>query len=207
MMQSICNFFKKKCPSDQPKRVVIVVGHHLKAQGAKNYKGESEWSFNKRIAQALSDKLMAHGLDSTVIFRPPGLSYSQQVDSVKERVSQIDPQACVCLHFNSANVLANGLEILIAKGSKGKRLAWYMADRLNHLLGLSKRHGDGILPIEKGHGGYKMLRSISGGKRAAVLVEPCFANLETEESKAVFDQEDKYVMALSYAIRFYLQSL
>ena len=115
------------------------------------------------------------------------------------------------LHFNSFKQLAYGCEILVWEGAKDAdktiKLADEITDRMAKKFNLKERNshkykdgkvGDGvkILP-SKERGALNIKACNDEGVVHAMLIEPCFANLESSESKAIFENEDAYAEFLA----------
>lgn len=201
--------FKKKAKAPQVKEperpintigpddnvpIALVVGHNHKSQGATNYLGESEYRFNKRIANKIQQKLLVNGIKTAIIERPTG-SYSYQSRKVAEMCKELGVEFSMHMHFNSASSKARGCEVLVAPTSTklDDNFADYMTDRLNKEYGFRERHEDGIKRVYKGHRGYTMLAAVRDKGIIPVLLEPTFANHRHRESILIFEQEDKYV--------------
>ncbi len=192
-------------PPGQTSRVAIIVGHHEKAQGAVNYLGETEWAFNKRIAQKVvnicKDK---HSVKAFVVLRPPG-SYSYQCKAVAQECERLGIEYALELHFNSAmGSTGRGCEAL-SLYSAGPimapyRLADWVTDVLKTQLGLSERFEDGVLRVNEKHNGYGMLKALEAVAVVASIVEPCFAQYRHDESEQVFAHEDKYAECLAFCV-------
>ncbi len=183
---------------------VIVVGHNERAQGAHNYLGETEFSFNRRIALKVQDRLGKRGVNVYVVQRQSGISYSQEISRALKQIKELSPKLVLSLHFNSYKKRAYGCEMLIPKGIGANHPTWKLADKisdkLNERLGLVERHQDGIKIISQSHNGSALVYGFMDLNVAGVLVEPVFANFETKESKAIFENEDLYVQVLSSSI-------
>lgn len=179
------------------KKIQIVVGHNRSSRGAVNYLGESEYTFNSRIAEKLAVKLAEYG-HQTIIEKRPVASYSVQCDHIERETLKNQPDFSLHLHFNSYNKKVMGCEAYIcgdASQSVIQRSAAFadtFTDILNERYGFKERYEDGVLKLYSGHNGYGMMVKTSK-YCPAVLVEPCFANIKTEESRLIFENEDKYV--------------
>jgi len=188
--------------SGEGRVIGIVVGHNATAQGADNYLGESEYEINSRIAIKLKDKLNELLIPSVIVHRPTGVSYSSQARSVARSLSASGVYAAVLLHFNSAGRGARGCEVLIAKTAtpKDNLFADAFTDTLNEEYGFIERGDDGIQTISSSHNGYGMISRINKKGIISALVEPAFADYRTNESRLIFEEEDKYVLVLARAI-------
>lgn len=172
----------------------FIVGHNKISQGAVNYLGESEFSFNSRIAEKAKQKLAALGVRSMIVFRPTG-SYSSQVEYVADLVSDHFVKHAFCLHFNASGISrANGCEVLIrqTENKDDELVADFITDRINEKFGIKERRNDGVFLIYRGHNGFGMLDALHKVSVVPVIVEPCFAT-NREEAKKIFEHEDDYV--------------
>ena len=179
----------------------LVVGHNFKSQGAVNYLGESEYTFNKRIAKKVQEKLAVNGIRAVILERPVG-SYSSQCSWIANKLVEFGVEFSVNLHFNCADSKAMGCEVLVAPSSSklDDSYADYITDQLNEQFGFRERGQDGIRKVYKGHRGYGMLGAITKKGIPAVIVEPCFGNHRSKESILIFENEDKYVDVLANSL-------
>jgi N-acetylmuramoyl-L-alanine amidase len=179
----------------------IVVGHNKKRQGATNYLGESEFVFNSRIAKKLQMKLDELNIRSAVIFRPSSGGYGYECSSVAKQLRGMGASHALCLHFNSTKG-AMGCEVLIANThtKEDDEFADKVTDMLNEEYGFVERRDDGVFTVSSRHNGAGMLNAINRKGIVSALIEPCFADERTKESKLIFESEDKYVVVLARAI-------
>lgn len=179
-------------------KFAFVVGHNEKNQGAVNYLGESEWTFNKRIAKKAISELEELGVKSAMILRPRG-PYSHQCESVAEQARELGVEYAFSLHFNAAGTpKASGCEVLVkleTETEEDELVANYLSDLLKKEFGIRQRYGDGVKYISEGHNGNGMLSSLNKSGITACLVEPCFAT-NRKEAEKIFEAEDKYVDVL-----------
>lgn len=175
----------------------IIVGHNVKAQGAVNYLGESEYIFNKRIARKVQENLASKGIKSVILERPTG-SYSSQCQWVANKCEELDVAFAISLHFNSASGQAKGCECLVLDTSSPRDNVYgdFLTDELHRKLGIVERGSNGVKTIYKGHNGYGMLEALRKKGTTCVLIEPTFANYRHKESIAIFEREDNYVNIL-----------
>jgi N-acetylmuramoyl-L-alanine amidase len=180
----------------------IIVGHNEKSQGAVNYLNETEFVFNKRIANKLQVKLLEKTFNSHIIYRPTSGGYTYEVNSVVAECKKLNIKYAIELHFNSIAGTALGCEVLItdSKDEKDNQLANIITDLLNEKLGIKERGFDGVVVVSEQHRGSKMLYSLKNAGILSCIVEPCFANIKTKESSAIFENEDKYVDILAESI-------
>lgn len=175
-------------------KIGIVVGHNKIAQGAKNYMGETEFSFNSRVARKLKLKLSDQSINSHVIERSH-LSYLTQIEELKKTIQELKLTHTFHLHFNSHSGHARGCEVLIVS-RKSEWMADIITDQLNIHYNFHERADDGVKLLTPGHRGYDMLSAVESTGAYPVLIEPCFGNYRTFESKFIFENEDKYVALL-----------
>ena len=185
-------------------KVAIIVGHNKSAGGAVNYLGESEYVFNSRVATKIASALAGkYGITSRVIYRAHDVGYSEQCQGVAINCKQFGADVAVSLHFNSAGSRsALGCEVLIPESIEtyDNELADRITDDLNTVLGIKERRDDGVFTISKSHRGSGMLYALYKEGIMCCLVEPCFADFSTEESRAIFQAEDRYADLLAKSI-------
>lgn len=193
-------------------KIALIVGHTKKSQGAVNFKGETEFSFNTRIAEKIKkifeDKYPEKELK--LFFRDEGY-YSTAVVAVGKAVGKWGASISMELHFNSFKQIAYGCEILVWDGAeeldKTVMLADVITDRISKKFNLKERNvykykdgkiGDGVKVLpSKDRGALNIKACNDAGVKYAMLIEPCFANLESSESKAIFENEDAYAEFLA----------
>lgn len=185
------------------KRIAILVGHRqISGEGAVNYLGETEYSFNYRIAHKLTGKLKREmEIDG-------GLFYREKYESIPligEDIAEYDPDLCIELHFNSYHRPITGAvsEVLISKeysNYKTIMLAKMFLDGMKNAFNFKNR---GMKRIQKGDRGHINLDSILRCNKyvTCILVEPVFANFPTAEAVEFFDMEDEYVDMLFNTIK------
>ena len=182
-------------------KVALVVGHNKKAQGATNYLGESEWTFNSRIVRKVQVKLNALGIDSVIIFRPYNVSYSSQCRSVAKQVKEHNCSHAILFHFNDASSRsAMGVEVLIGDTAtkEDNQFADMISDLLNERYGFVERRDDGVFTVSSRHNGSGMIHAIDA---ITALLEPCFGGHKTRESEVIFEKEDLYVDVIVNSIK------
>jgi N-acetylmuramoyl-L-alanine amidase len=178
----------------------IVVGHNSKAQGAVNYKGETEFAFNSRVATKMKAIIDADpSFDGKIYNRTPGASYGNEIAELAADIKKDACEISIELHFNSGPKGAMGCEILAhAKNKLAIKIADKITDKLAATFGLKQRDQDGVKELNKGdRGAYNLIALEDVGVRAPILVEPCFANEKTAESQKIFDNEDLYAKTLA----------
>ena len=109
------------------KKLGIIVGHTAKASGAVNYKGESEYYWNARIAYKMKKIILEKyiGVTPRVFARDVG-GMSGVAD---EMVKDFLPDLSIELHFNAYHKPAYGCEILVYKDSMFEETA-EIADKI-----------------------------------------------------------------------------
>lgn len=153
-------------------KLAIVVGHNAHAQGAiRQDTGETEWSWNKRLAEMMHDAAPEYGIESKLFFRNPGLGgYRAEVKDVYRRVDLEGSHASIELHFNSHdNQYATGSEVLVSGSVPSRRFGKAVLRGIVETLDLKDR---GTKVVTTGRGGMSLI----SGKAPAILVEPFFGS-------------------------------
>lgn len=198
---------------DKKTKIALIVGHNSKRQGAVNYKQESEFSFNSRIAKKVKEIMNEKYPNKTVkIFKRPEGYYSASIRQVGKNVGKWRAKISLELHFNASKTEAYGCEILVIEQSDNLEEKIKIADKITDDLakefGLKERHtykykdglsyGDGVKILKpRDRGALNLKYAEEYGVKHSMLIEPCFANIETEESRAIFENEDKYAEFLA----------
>lgn len=154
-------------------QLAIVVGHNARAQGAvRRDTGETEFSWNSRLAALIEDAAVAYpGVYVKVFFRRDVGGYSREIADVYQRTDAWGADATAELHFNSAaSELATGTETLTSGTKASLRFAEAVQDEMLDALGLRDR-GEKYVP-PTGRGG----KSLHFGRAPAILVEPYFGS-------------------------------
>jgi len=190
-------------PAVVPKKqhiIGVIVGHNSKAQGAVNYKGETEFAFNTRIAKAMKSIIDANpDYDCVIYNREPGSSFGDEIFEMAQKVKKDSCLFTIELHFNSGPTGARGCEILVhTKNLMAIRIADAITDQIEYKFGIRQRDQDGVKELKRGdRGAYNILAIEDAGVEVALLVEPCFANVKTAESQKIFDNEGLYAQVLA----------
>lgn len=173
------------------KRIALIVGHSAKAPGAVNYRGVSEYAFNKPIASNV-----AVGLESVFQCQAKIFLRKGSIANVGMEVKNFDPHYSLELHFNASEDPVTGpqTEVLCLPNKLGtdaaKRLA--AAFEAEFKLGLRRDKGAKILnPESRG-----WTNIWSTGKMDALLIEPVFANFETKQAVEFFSKPERYTQFL-----------
>jgi len=180
-------------------KIALIVGHSHESQGAVNYLGETEFSFNSRIAARVEKLFLERDsiVDLKVFFRPDGV-VPTAIKKVGKAVGEWGAEASVELHFNSFKTEASGCEALVLRGGgfvpiETDFLTCFF-DKFHKDFGIKRR---GLKIVEKGESGFLNLKAVKdNGVKMAFLFEPCFGNFKTKESQAVFENEEKYARFL-----------
>lgn len=149
------------------KTIGIVVGHDKVSKGANSISGESEFSYNTKLADHIYRLMLRVGAKPLLVYRQPG-PYTQ---SIKDAYGLIGRGADVIieLHFNAAgDPYANGCECLIYKtGSVADHVGQGICSELAS-LGFRNR---GNKVVGKGENGYG---SLVASASPVVIVETGF---------------------------------
>lgn len=198
-------------PTQGFKKIALIVGHTREAQGAKAYTGEREWAWNNNVATKVKYYLQGKK-DVKIFYRDKDKSYKSAMKAIAKEVKEWGADFSLELHFNSFEKKAYGCEILVAEDAKNFedtiRLADEWTDKLASKFNLKQRrkvkfndntYGDGVKVCKVGERGYWNLGYLAQyGIKTSFLIEPMFANLETDESRRFFSNNGKldYVMFL-----------
>lgn len=200
-------------PAEAPKKqdiIGVIVGHNSKAQGAVNYKGETEFAFNTRVANKMKQIIDANPHFDCVIYnREPGSSFGDEIFELAQKIKKDQCLFTIELHFNSGPTGARGCEILVhTKNKLAVKIADAITDQIEYKFGIKQRDQDGVKELKKGdRGAYNITALEDAGVKVPLLVEPCFANVKTAESQKIFDDEDKYAELLATEMIIHAQKI
>lgn len=189
-------------PADPKENInfAFLIGHNQWAQGALNYRGESEWSFNSRIARLASEILAREfGKSCYILFRPGG-SYSAQVRDVRRQAREYDIHKLLSLHFDAFhNPSVQGTTGLTVDTptDRDEKMAKLVTDLIAEEYGISQRGNQGVRVLSSNHSGYGMIRGLSQDGVATVLIEPIFATHDTPATREFFENEKRYAWILA----------
>lgn len=173
------------------KRIALVVGHSATAPGAVNYRGVSEYEFNKPIASNV-----AIGLESVFQCQAKVFLRTKGISNLGAEVKRFDPSYSLELHFNASEYPVTGpqTEVLCLPNKPGTDAAQRLAAAFEkeYKLGLRRDKGAKILNPEAR--GWTNLWST--GKSDALLIEPVFANFDTKQAVEFFSNPDRYAQFL-----------
>jgi len=182
---------KKVEPAQEKPKVAIIIGHDSKEQGASVYTGSTEYVWNSNVAEIMLQK--ASELDLRVFSRD-GIGRQ----GVADLVGAFAPKLSIELHLNSFQTKALGCEVLYhADNPEDKELAQDLANMISDNFKTRLRADKGAKAIDMGDRGHiNLLSVLEKGVDHVLLVEPCFANIETSESKAIIENPEKYAEVL-----------
>lgn len=174
----------------------LLVGHNQRDQGAVNCFGESEFSFNERIAKTVFDALRNLGIPAVILYRPVVGGYTFQCEHVRDEAKYHKVKAVISLHFNAGG--GKGCEVLVAENCPKKSIIFadLITDLLAESYGMKQRGHDGVKTVSHDHRGAYELYALRDAGVASCIVEPAF-----NDDRAFFQNEAKYVTALVDAIK------
>ena len=173
-------------------RLAVIVGHNERAQGAvRSDTGETEYSFNSRIAR-LMEQHAPSDMGVRTFWRTPSGGYRAEIDRVYRETDAWGADATVELHFNSAaNPAASGTEMLSSGTRKSLDLSQAIHEEVMATLGLRDRGVKTRRDSDRGGA------SLWSGKAPATLVEPFFGSARSDTAKVDTPEEEK-ALALAY---------
>src|SRR4030042_5285720 len=184
----------------------IIVGHTKKSSGAVAYNGVSEYTFNSLVVDYINKLHIDNDLIRYHIFRRDN---EETLEMIARNVELVKCDLSLELHFNSTVGTAKGCECLISNvdfHSNDEKYANILTDKLAHEYGIVQRHIykysigscsyviDGVKRIINGDRGWHNLFVMKtiGKVKAALLFEPCFAHMNTSESKSIIENPERY---------------
>jgi len=185
------------------KQFALVVGHNSINQGANNYLGESEYSFNCRIAEAVARNLALQGV-RCIVFKHNPLYFrynSQQWKDVADRVSKAGIAHAIMLHFNSFYTPVSRTEALCIHTQDNVEMARIFLDNMEGAFFFETKEVKIDIEdkdIDRGEieSSYFNAQGIS-----SIVAEPVFGNFETENSRLFFHNENLYCKVLQNTIK------
>lgn len=172
-------------------KIALIVGHEKTKQGASNANGETEYSFNKKLAALIAPILLASGHEPFVVYRD-GTTYAQ----LPKRVNQTQADVAISLHCNSFKKIASGSEVLhYVNSERSEKLASLIQSEVVAALGLNDR---GLRPVDakhKGREGDKGGHLCKYTAMPCVIVEPFFIHNTSDLTTAT-----ENIQALAQAI-------
>ena len=178
------------------KHLVLIVGHNSDKRGAVRVDtGETEWSWNSRVAdRARTYATSAYpGLQVSILTRYPNTSTRAEIAEVYARADAIGADATIELHFNSfSSASARGCEMLHGGSHWSEILAEdIQAEVLEAFPSIRDR---GVKIPQNDAGG---LFNIQAGKAPAVIAEPFFGSSPTD-CAAMYDPDGERALARAY---------
>lgn len=189
--------------------VGIIIGHNASNQGAINYKGESEFSFNSRIASGLKEIInRTPDLNCKVYTRKSYLPFKEQIQDVAKSVEMDGCKFTIELHFNAGPIGSRGCEILAhSKNKEAIRIADAITDQIEYTYSINQRSTDGVKEVNEGdRGSENIIELEKHGVKIPLLIEPCFSH-EYSDSKKIFENEDLYIKTLVKEIIYYSREI
>jgi len=164
------------------KKVAIVVGHTKLRPGAKGIDIPSEYVYNSKVAEYLSDVCDIYHYGSY------NLGYKAMVKANAEKMNTKNYDLVIELHYNSfSKESANGCEVLYYyKNVKGKNLAAKLSSAISKGF-CSKNRGAKSLSSGKERGYWALYYP----EATALLIEPFFGS-NTEDADKFRDKEEVY---------------
>ena len=139
--------------------VALIVGHNVENgdKGAINYLGETESSFNYRIAHKVMCEIERNQRIFPKVFTRDGLG----IKGVAKKVAEFNAELSIELHFNSFERPAKGCEALVVEGDfKSIVFADLITDIVSKTFNIKERHGSGVLALNNASRGFKNLSYI-----------------------------------------------
>ena len=186
-------------------KVALAIGHsrtingHLDG-GAETWDGHSnEWRFNCDLAGRIQGKLAVLGVEAPIFNHYQGDGYGQAMQWMAD---QIDVAGCIAgieMHFNSAEALAHGHEVLFCSGSvRGEAFAKFLEASLSAHFNTPAR---GAHPLTSEDRGYAAVQK----PRAVMIISEPFFGSSQEDWEAMAARIDELADAFVEAIMNYLK--
>jgi N-acetylmuramoyl-L-alanine amidase len=171
----------------------IAVGHSRRGDsGAETLFGETEHSYNSKVADKLMTALSRRGIESFIIDDYKYVTYSSGIRHCAKLLRDKGATHAMELHFNAASASANGAEWLHWHSSNGgKRLAESIRQAFNRKFPMMTDRG--LKPKHPGARGAMFLRTTHC---PAIITEPFFGS--SQKDCAVF-QGAEQELAEAYA--------
>ncbi|HBI39418.1 MAG TPA: hypothetical protein DDY16_00500 [Tenacibaculum sp.] len=179
------------------KKVVIVIGHRTKKQGAYSpYLGESEYSYMEKVAYYLQDIVD--------VYQRPNTLFVSETTRINQMVNTINKQKydlVLSLHFNSFHDRkAHGATALhYITNSRTKQIANQFIKLVSESFSVKKRS---LIPVTstKERGGVFVIKT----KADAVLLEPFFGS-NLEDAIKFKNKHEEYANTIKALITKYCQ--
>lgn len=189
-------------------RLAIIIGHSSRRQGAVAYNGQSEWAWHIDLYH----KYLCHHLplitDAYEVFwRRQDVGYLEGVEKMVKEIEMFNPEMAIDLHFNAfdGKTAVTRTEALVLEDGRTSPTAKYfakkylqqMADDLYHIeLDVKSR----LLEVTETDRGYGVLKALDDKKIPCATLEPCFADVETNHSKAIIENPALYASVIAKVI-------
>jgi N-acetylmuramoyl-L-alanine amidase len=185
--------------------VAICIGHSRSVGGrieggAVSVDGESEWSYNRQLAEMIVDELGQRTIDTVEISKYEGSGYGSAQRWLAKRLKECKATIAIELHFNSADdPKANGHEWLYWNSSKnGKALATSLNDNMRLIVSDIKYRG--VKPRFPGDRGAEFLH---GTHCPAVICEVGFGSNQNDWD-AMVEKKVDIARGIAYGLMEYL---
>lgn len=171
-------------------RLVLIIGHDKKAPGAVMHRSQgliTEYMYNSSIAQMAREYGITKNVDVQLVYRD-GVGISGAL----KKAQGLKPDACIELHFNSFNGMAQGTETLCTLDAQDQTFAKIVQGKICLVFertGMSR----GVKPIPRSSRGGSNVTGLPG--IANCLVEPFFGDNEKEAQMAM-QNKSQYAHAL-----------
>lgn len=190
------------------KRICLIVGHTALSQGAVNFLGEQEYSFNSRIAEKVKSNINFNycDIECKVFYRDNGGLRKVAKDITEWGNVDVSLE----MHFNAFREKACGCECLITSDLKrnaslSQALALNLVIAIKENFDIRLRYGDGLKWVDiNDRGAYNLALIKDAGTKIALLIEPVFGNFNTEESERFFRDEQSYIDLLVVTLTDFL---
>tara|TARA_R110000822_G_scaffold260305_1_gene385257 strand:- start:37 stop:534 length:498 start_codon:yes stop_codon:yes gene_type:complete len=162
--------------------------------------GESEWSYNRQLAEMIVDELGQRTIDTVEISKYEGSGYGSAQRWLAKRLKECNATIAIELHFNSADdPKANGHEWLYWNSSKnGKALATSLNDSMRLIVSDIKYRG--VKPRFPGDRGAEFLQ---GTHCPAVICEVGFGSNQNDWD-AMVEKKVDIARGIAYGLMEYL---
>jgi N-acetylmuramoyl-L-alanine amidase len=156
------------------KKVALIVGHDLQAQGAISCGYTTEYGYNKELVAKVCALLDRTRINPIIVYREHG--YGRLPGEVNETRADL----AVEFHFNAANGHGSGTEVLHwYQSAKGRAAAIILQDRLVAALNLPNR---GIKPCKgNDRGGLLLMKTVM----PCLIAEPFFGDNHLDWDRAI----------------------
>ena len=175
-------------------KLAILVGHSKQDKGANSVAPlrTPEYDYNNEIAQLMFREAMAEGLE-VAIFHRDGVGVDGVGKAVDNWIGKNDIGCSIELHFNSANGVARGTEVLYdADPAGGEDFAKIAVEELYKVFKREGKQRRGAKLLEAGDRGHRNLRVVH---RPAILIEPAFGD-NPEDAALLANLKLPYAAAL-----------